>query len=243
MEPAKDPLAAMRERLARYKRPDAAGGAAAAPVTAVLAPAPAPAPAPQLMMPPPAPVAAAAADSAMGPAASQGLIRRLEGASPGEWDAMLRDAVGGSVAAWASFLRHADAHAGSAGSVIDRAALLKLSDCATSSLRKAELRESEPYIQLCLQHAAWQLELSGPADAKQTLEHMRHEGIGRKHAGYYIAMAQVEMKKGKPGKAEKSLRDGFGKCPVESNPSLRDAWETILGAPCSLDAPPAEEEQ
>ena len=222
-----NPLAGLRERLKSFKRPESADGpAAASGLGTAAAPAPVAAPAPT----------AAPADGAMGLAASQGLLRQLEGASPGEWDAMLRDAVGGSVAAWVSFLRHAEMHAA-------KSMLLKLSDCATSSLRKPANRESEPYIQLCLQHANWQLQLSGPADAKQTLELMRHEGIGRKHAGYYIAMARVEMKKGKPGKAEKSLRDGMVKCPVESNAGLREAWESILGVPFSLDAPAAEEEQ
>eukprot|EP01043_Picozoa_sp_COSAG02_P041688 COSAG02_NODE_3477_length_6673_cov_40.773922_5_plen_630_part_01 len=230
-------VSALKARLAKLQRPEtkivkprAAVPSAPALAAVAKAPAAAVADAPS--------TAAMYRGTPMGVHTAQALLSELYHKDPGaEWEATLRKSVGESAEAWLSFLRHADAV------VPDRTNVLMISTCATNILPRAALRKTEPYIQVWLHRAALQLEVcSDPQEAKQTLEYMQVERIGQDHAEFFITKAQVESKRGKPGKAEKCLRDGFDKCP-DSAERLRTAWQEILRCPCELDAPAAEEEQ
>ena len=228
-------IAALKARLAKHQRPDQAK--IAQPRTATLS-------APTLATVVPAasvveaPSAASQPSATMGVHTARALISQLENKDPGtQWEATLRKSVGDSAEAWLSFLRHADSI------VADRTKVLTMSTCAINTLPRTTLRKTEAYIQVWLHRSALQLEVcSDPQEAKQTLEYMQHERIGQNHVGYFITRAQVEKKRGNPGKAEKALRDGFDTCP-DFQERLRTAWQDILRRPCVLEAPAAEEEQ
>ena len=228
-------IAALRARLAKHQRPDQAKIAQSfratpsAPTLASVVP---------VASVVEAPSAASQPSASLGVHTARALISQLEDKDPGtQWEATLRKSVGESAEAWLSFLRHADSI------VADRTKVLTMSTCATNILPRASLRKTEAYIQVWLHRSALQLEVcSDPQEAKQTLEYMQHERIGQDHVGYFITRAQVEMKRGNPGKAEKALRDGFDTCP-DFQERLRTAWQDILRRPCVLEAPAAEEEQ